>query len=159
MLKYLYGADEIVAKFVSQMIPHCRRGFAPDARAIGVLRDDKLVAGMVYHNFDIDAELIEMSGASIDPRWLTRETLARVYGYPFLQCDVQMTFMRVPAENERLLRQLAAYNYTFMLVPRLFGRGMNGVLCTLTYEAWVANKFNRGVDHKLTTDALLEDAA
>jgi len=143
MLTYLYGADEIVAKFVSQMIPHARRGFAPDARAIGVLRDDRLIAGMVYHNYDAEADSIEMSGASVDPRWLTRETLKAVYDYPFLQCAVQMSYMRVPVENERLLRQLAAYGYAFVNAPRIFGRGRDGVLCFLTVEDWAANKFNR----------------
>jgi hypothetical protein len=158
MLTYLYGADQLVAGFVAQMIPHCRRGFPLDATAIGVMRDGALIGGMVYHNYDAEAGLIEMSGAAVDARWLTRETLARVYRYPFIQCGVQMTLMRVPIENERLLRQLAAFNYTFVKVPRMFGRDKDGVLCLLTYEDWCENKVNKRYRHH-ETDAELEDAA
>ena len=107
----------------------------------------RLIAGIVYHNWDPDAEIIEMSGAATDPRWLTRATLARMYRYAFHECGCQMTVMRVPADNERLLRQLAALNYAFIRIPRLLGRDHDGVLGLLTQEAWAANKFCRRFHH------------
>src|SRR5215510_5207780 len=135
MLHYLYGHDETVADFVARLIPHCRaRGFGA-CKAIGVLDDDgRLVGGVVYNNYDPEAGCIEISGAATSPRWLTRETIARMYQYPFLQVGVQMIVQRTPAENERLLRQLAAYDYMFVKVPRMFGRERDGVLCLLTRE-------------------------
>jgi hypothetical protein len=159
MLTYLYGADALVANFVAQMIPHCRRGFGPDARAIGVMKDGKLIAGLCYHNYDSEAELIELSGAAIDRSWLTRETIARMYRYPFVQLGVQMLVQRTPIDDERLLRQLAVYDYTFIKVPRMFGRERDGVLCLLTYEDWCGNRFNKRFKHHLPNDAELEDAA
>lgn len=158
--RYLFGYDELVAQFVAQLIPHVRvNGFGADAKTIGVLNDkDHLVAGLVYNNYDAQAGLIEMSGASIDPHWLQRETIARMYRYPFVQLGVQMLVQRTPIENERLLRQLAVYNYTFIKVPRMFGRGKDGVLCLLTYEDWASNRFNRRFGHHLT-EVALEDAA
>jgi hypothetical protein len=78
-VKYLYGHDGAVCDFVASLIPSCReRGFG-NAKAIGVLNNDGfLIAGIVYHNYDPDAEIIEISGAALPGvNWLTRETLRR----------------------------------------------------------------------------------
>jgi len=159
MLGYVYGHDETVAQFVAQLIPHCRRGFGANAKAIGIIDEEgKLIAGLVYHNFDPEAGIIEVSGASTTARWLTRGTIARFYQYPFLQCNCQMLIQRTPADNTRLLRQLAAYDYTFIKIPRLFGRDRDGVVCCLTYEDWAGNRFNKRFGHHLV-DAHLEEAA
>ena len=159
MLGYVYGHDETVAQFVAQLIPHCRRGFGANAKAIGVIDEDgKLIAGLVYHNYDPEAGIIEVSGASTTARWLTRGTIARFYQYPFLQCGCQMVIQRTPADDTRLLRQLAAYDYTFIKIPRLFGRDRDGVVCCLTYEDWADNRFNKRFGHHLV-DAHLEEAA
>jgi RimJ/RimL family protein N-acetyltransferase len=144
MLDYVYGHDQLVAEFVAALIPAVReRGFSRASKAIGVVEDGKLIAGLVYHNFDVGAGVIEMSGAALPGKyWLTSETLRRIYDYPFLEVGCQMVLMRVEEENTRLLRVLAAIGYGFILVPRLLGPDKNCVLCTLTIEAWWANKFN-----------------
>jgi hypothetical protein len=54
-----------------------------------------------------------------------------------------MVLMRVEEKNTSLLRVLAAIGYGFILVPRLLGHDRNCVLCTLTFEDWVDNKFNK----------------
>src|SRR4051812_13429255 len=85
MLDYVYGHDQVVANFVAALIPHCRRGFT-NAKCIGVINDEKLIAGLVYYNYDPEAEIIELAGAAIPGiNWLTRGTIARMYAYPFLQ--------------------------------------------------------------------------
>jgi len=160
MLRYVYGQDEVVARFVAQLIPHCRRGWDKDkAKAIGVINEQgHLIAGLVYFNHDPEAGTIEIAGASIDPHWLTRGTIARMYQYPFLQCGCQMIYQKTPAENEHLLYQLSRYDYTFVRQPRMFGRDRDGIICSLTYEAWVNNRFNKRLKHHLV-DANLEEAA
>lgn len=159
MLHYVYGHDEVVARFVAQLIPHAQRGFE-NARAIGILDEEgKLIAGLVYHNYDPEAAIVEISGAALPRKqWLTRGTIARMYQYPFLTIGCQMVVQRTPADDTRLLRQLAAYDYSFIKIPRLFGRGRDGVVCCLTYEDWAKNRFNQRLKHHLT-DAKLEEAA
>jgi len=162
MLHYVYGYDDVVGKFVADMIPHVgAHGFGPAAKTIGIVNaNGLLVAGIVYHNYDPGAGLIEISGAALPgQQWLTRETIRRQYQYPFHQCGCQMIVQRNPADNERLLRQLAAYDYMFIKVPRMFGRDKDGVLCLLTYEAWASNRFNKRFKHHLVDDALAEEAA
>ena len=145
VLDYVYGHDQLVADFVAVLIPSVReRGFPKASKAIGIVDDGKLIAGLVYHNFDIAAGVIEMSGAALPGKyWLTSETLRRIYDYPFLDAGCQMVIMRVAEENTRLLRVLAAIGYTFILIPRLLGPTQNCVFCTLTFEAWHDNKFNQ----------------
>ena len=158
MLDYVYGHDEIVANFVASLIPHCHRGFGPNAKAIGVVQDSHLIYGCVYHNFDPEAGIIEMSGAALPGKyWLTRETLKRIYQYPYLQCGCQMTVMRVPADNRVLLGILADYGYAFANIHRLFGRDRDGVVCTLTREAWEGNRFNQRLKHHI--ELPIEEAA
>ena len=71
MMHLLYGYNQIVAKFVANVIPDCKRGFG-NCTAIGVIdgQDGKLVAGLVSHNWSPEADTIEMSGAALTKRWL-----------------------------------------------------------------------------------------
>lgn len=150
MLEYVYGHNELIADFVSKLIPELYgRSLARASTAFGIVKNGDLIAGMVYHNWMPECGTIEMSGAAIDPHWLTAETLRRMYQYPYLQLDCQLTYMRVAADNERLLRQLAAFNYTFIRMPRMLGRDRDAVLCQLTREAWEENKFCRRYHHHL----------
>lgn len=161
MLDYVYGHDQLVADFVAQLIPSCRgRGMPEKSKAWGVIdKNGRLVAGMVYHNYDPDAGTIEMSGAALPGvQWLTRETIRRMYTYPFLQLKCQMVLMRVDADDERLLRQLASLNYAFIKIPRLLGRHKDSVVCLLTEEDWIASKFQQRFKHYLEAPTLEEAA-
>jgi RimJ/RimL family protein N-acetyltransferase len=159
MLDYVYGHDQIVANFTASLIPHCRRGFGPNIVAMGVIDDGMLIAGFVYHNYDPEAAIMEISGAALPGRqWLTRETLKRIYQYPFLRANCQMIVQRVLSDNTRLLGQLASLNYSFVTVPRLFGRDRDGVIGLLTREAWQDNKFNRRFAHHIEPSSLEEAA-
>lgn len=152
MLDYVYGHDAEVARFVAQLIPQCReRGFDPASRAIGVIDSEgKLIAGIVYHNYDPEAQVIEISGAAIPGKyWITPETLKRSYQYPFHTCGCQMVVQRNDAANERLLGMLAALNYTFIRFPRMLGRDRDGVLCLLTYEDWCNNRYCKRYKHHI----------
>lgn len=144
MLRYVYDHPDEVAFFVAQLIPHCReRGFGK-SRAIGVVDEDgRLIAGVVYHDFVPETGVMSMSAAAITPRWLTRETVQRIHEFPFDGAGCQMVLQVVPAEHERLLRQLAAGGYMMVRVPRLFGRDRDGIACMFTDDDWRASKFNR----------------
>lgn len=158
LLQYVYGADDLVADWVAQLIPRCReRGFGA-CKAIGIVEGGMPIAGVVYHNWEPDAGIIEISGAALPGHyWCTRETIQRAYEYPFLQIGCQMVVQRNSAEDERLLRQLAALNYSFIRIPRMLGRDQDGVLCLLTYEDWLDNKFNKRLRQQ--PDAQIAEAA
>ena len=157
-MRVLYDQNTHVAKFVAQLVPHCSRGFGA-CQTIGIIDDEgRLVAGLVYHNYDPEAQIIEISGASLPGKqWLTRGTIQAMYSYPFHGLGCQMIVQRTPASDTRLLGMLAAYDYHFIKIPRMFGRYRDGVLCCLTREAWAANRFNRRFKHHIKP--VLEEAA
>lgn len=169
MLDYLYGHNDVVLQFAAQLIPACReRGFARAATAIGVVEIEgdaaNLIAGIIYHNWEPEAEIIEMSVAALPGKqWLTRGTVNRMFQYPFLQLGCQMVVNRMSAEDERLLRQCAVLGFSLIRVPRMLGRNRDGVLGFLTVEDWLANKFNQRlarVHAKADTDdTSLDEAA
>ena len=158
-MRYLYGHDGEVADFVAQLIPSCRsRGFG-NCKAIGVIdKEGRLIAGIVYHNYDPDAEIIEISAAALPKQnWLTRETLRHMYQYPFLQCRCQMVVQRVPLDDERQLRMMAVFGFTLIKVIHMLGRDRDGVIGTLTFEDWRDNRFNRKLE--MTDEQPTERAA
>ena len=156
MLRCVHDHPQKVAEFVASRIPHCHNGFGK-CHAMGVIDDEgKLIAGVVYNNWNREAEIMEMSAASITPHWLTRDVLHQIYWYPYLRCGCQMTVMQVPAENRRLIYLLSRYGYELTLFPRLYGRERDGMICRLTVERWAANKFNQ--QHRRDT-APVEEAA
>jgi RimJ/RimL family protein N-acetyltransferase len=144
MFSYIYGHHDIVAGFVAQLIPTVReRGFG-NCTAIGVVDAHSLVAGIVYHNWEPDAAVIEMSVAALPGvPWLSRETIWRMYDYPFRQLGCQMVVNRIDARNERLLSQCERLGYELIWFPRMLGRDLDGVIGRLTSEAWDANKINQ----------------
>jgi RimJ/RimL family protein N-acetyltransferase len=147
MLRYVWDSPDIVSSFAANLIPHCRtRGFGHNIRALGVVDErNRLIAGIVYHNYDPGDEendaIIEISGAAITPRWLSRRTLQMMHAYPFTICGCQMVVQRIPADNERLFGILARLSYMLITVPRLFGRKRDGVLALLTVEDWRGNRY------------------
>ena len=161
MIDYIYGHNDVVSSFVASLIPAARnRGFGR-CSTIGVINDDgDLIAGIVYHNWNPEAGVIELSGAALPgSNWLTRETLKHMYRYPFLQIGCQMVMQMTAEEDERTLRQLAAFNYSFILIPRILGPDKNGVVCLLTREAWEENKVCKRYRHHIPEDQPAERAA
>lgn len=139
----LYGHSEAVAAFVASLIPECSRGFG-NCTAIGVLDGEKLVAGLVYHNWNPDSGVIEMSCAAVTSRWLTRPVLRAIYDYPFNQVGCQLAVARVAEDATHLRRMWKAIGADEYIIPRLRGRTASEAILTLTAEAWANSKFMRG---------------
>jgi len=139
-MRLLYGRDDDVLSFVNQMIDEQfdRR----DSVGTGIVdAQGRLVAGWVWHNWSPEAEIIEFSGASTTPKWMTRAILHQLFSYPFEQLDCQMIVTRNSEFNTRLHRQLNVFGFDRFDIPRLFGRDEGGVVWTLTVEAWRASKY------------------
>ena len=153
-MKLLFGHSDAVERFVAGLIPRCADGFGP-CQAIGVIDNDgRLLAGWVWHGWDPSAETMEFSGASLTPHWMTQDILHKLFSYAFDEVGCQMVLTRNSEGNKRLHRQLARYGFTRWDVPRLFGRGENGVFWTLTDNSWRANNFHPGTkSHEQTQTA------
>lgn len=80
----LLGADELVAAFVRSRIVQPDGRHFQGATALGVVRDKKLLGGVVYYNHreGIDTEV---SFAFDSPAWASKVALRILFGYPFNQ--------------------------------------------------------------------------
>lgn len=94
--KVLLGYDKEVAEWVRQRLA-MDSGFG-ECAAIGVVLTGKLIAGVVYHNYRHPN--IEVSIASISPRWATKTTLKLLFDYPFNQLNCKRITGLVDSENQ-----------------------------------------------------------
>lgn len=134
--------DDRVAQWVSREIWGRIDGFE-NVRAMGVLKKDgTLAAGLVFHNWEPEAGLMEMSGAAADPRWMTRRVLTVAFSYVFDGCGCQMALARHSAKNTPARKIWQALGAQEHRIPRLYGRETDGIVATLTDDAWRVSKFN-----------------
>lgn len=138
----IFGHDETVSRFVAGHIEGCERGFGK-CKAIGVVHDGQLVAGIVYHNWNPESAVIELSAAGTDRRWLSRPVIKAMFGYPFDQIGCQMVVLRVSERNGVMCGIARRFGFREYRVPRLRGRDEAEIIFTLTEEDWRAHRVNR----------------
>lgn len=127
--------------WVAERIPGCDRGFG-ECTAMGVERNGRLIAGVVYHSWCPEWGTIEMSGAAIDRRWMTRSVIHRLLAYPFGFCRMVVLQMEPGSTAHRIWMRLGADEYR---IPRLRGPETDGIIATLARETWVAGPYFMGV--------------
>lgn len=82
----VYGADAEIAEWVARRIDGFHRN--PEAKAIGVIKGGRVVAGVVYERYNglhLEASIAAEPGSG----WADRKTLFGLFHYPFgtLQCQ------------------------------------------------------------------------
>ena len=98
----LYGASETIVEMVRQRIPNAFDGFSEAAVGLGVVKDGRLLGGVVFDQYT--ERNIVMSGAFDSPRWCSRSTLRRLFRYPFVQLGLRRMTTITTADNHRALR-------------------------------------------------------
>ncbi|KQX47607.1 MULTISPECIES: GNAT family N-acetyltransferase [unclassified Ensifer] len=131
-------ANQAIADFVASHIAGCERGFA-DFTTMGVLANDALVAGVVFHNYVPETGVIELSAASTSKRWLTRPVLRAMFGYPFDEIGCQMVVLRVSERNAGMIAIAERFGFSPHRIPRLRGRAEAEIIFTLTDNDWRAH--------------------
>lgn len=143
-MNLIYGQTSTIVDFVRRhafgAAPGVERGFGP-ATAIGVSDGEKLVAGVIYHDWTPETGTIEISTAAVNRKWLSRPVLRAIFDYPFNQIGCQMVIARTLAENYHLRRMARVVGARECLIERLYGMDRDGVILTLTKEAWTGSKF------------------
>lgn len=107
----VYHHDEALAEWIGWQLD-CK--FAPPYKCIGVMRGDKLVAAVLYNNFQLPN--IQMTIASVSPRWASRQVIGRLFAYPFheLRCR------RVSAVTKAMNQPARAFLSRLGFVPEGF---------------------------------------
>ena len=92
------GCDKDVARWVGRLLEVTDFGVCS---AIGVVRDGHMVAGAVFHQYRHPA--IEISFASLDARWATRDAIRGLLRYPFVQLNCRRLTAISPEQREEAI--------------------------------------------------------
>lgn len=118
------------------------RPFEPPYSTMGVFDGERLLSVILYNNFHPEAGVVEIHGAGLSPRWLTKPVLWSMFNFPFNDLGCQVVVMRVSERNTRLKRILTTYGFKHVTIPRLRGRDEGERVFWLTDDAWKANGFH-----------------
>lgn len=139
----IIGHNAEIAQWVANHPPfNAEWGFG-NCTAIGWMANDKLIGGTVYNHYDKGSGVIELSSASDDPRWLTRDTINTMFSYPFDQLKCQMVVIRVSEFNDRMRGIAQRFGFDEYVIPRLRGRDEDECVYTLTAEQWMESPFRK----------------
>lgn len=120
-----------------------QQGFAGNfIGAFGTMHDGTFLGGVAFHNFYPDQGVVELTAASIDPRWLTRRMIRAIFNYAFVFLEAQIVVMRVGADNSRMLNIARRFGFNLYTIPRLRGKDEGEVICTLHDDQWRDSPYN-----------------
>jgi len=134
---------DAICEFVAKRIWGKVKPFSTGT-AMAIVDGEKVVAGVIFNNYDPDAGVIEISAASDTPRWLTSNITREMFNYSFDELGCQAVVMRVATDDTRVNRILKAWGFERYDIPRLRGRDEAEAVFVLGDDVWRDNKFNRG---------------
>lgn len=111
--------------------------------SFGVFHDGRLIAGLLWHNWQPEAGVIELSAAAIDRRWLTRQALRTMFDVPFRGWGCQLAVLRVSPRNAWMLHIARRFGFKEYRVPRLRGRTEDEIIFTFTDDQWASHPLSR----------------
>jgi RimJ/RimL family protein N-acetyltransferase len=151
-LRLLFGHDADVTHWVCERIPHTairiphfdRGQVLGPCAAIGVLDEDgRMIAGVVYHNYDPFLAGIEVSCASDGARWANRETFRALLRYPFTQLRCARITAATPRRATSTRQFLEGLGFVREgSLRRAFGDD-NAIVYGLLREDWEQGRFCR----------------
>ncbi len=125
----IYGEDKRVSDWVAERILGIGRHGLSKGPAIGVMSDGRLIAGVVYNEYQPEHRTMQLHIASSSPMWARKETIRDLLAYPFLQLGVYKCWVQTPIDNEKSLKATKHIGFQVEAVLRHhFGIGRNGVI-------------------------------
>lgn len=146
MIAWLHPQDgeiyKAVVRFITQRI-WGRDVAMSQGTILAVLDGQDIIGACLFHNYDADNGVIELTSASVTPKWLSRPVLSDMFGYAFDQMGCQAAVMRVDPDNARMCRIATAFGFKRYDIPRLRGRNKAEALFILGDDEWRGGKFHK----------------
>lgn len=136
------GADDFVARWVADHIPHMKDGTFGPCVGIAILSSaGEMMGGVVFHDYRPQVRSIEMSAASVSRRWVTRSIISGVLAYPFEQLKCRRITTITPRRNKAARTFDTGIGFKQEgLVRRGFGND-DAVIYGLLANEWRRGKF------------------
>ena len=139
------GEVEALAGWVASRIPHVGdAGFGPCA-AVGVTLGGRLVAGVVFHDWQTGARTMQLSMAAVTPRWASRAVLTGLFFYAFGTAGAMKLWTATPHDAARVLK----FNRGVGLKPEAtlrhhFGPRRHAVISSMLRSEWERSRWFPG---------------
>lgn len=133
--------NKLVADFVSKGVWD-ELGQLEKYCALAIIHNEKLIAGVVYHNYHPDNGIVEMSAYSDSKRWLTKKTIRDIFDLPFNKLNCQMVVMRVSEFNDDMIGIARRFGFSEVYIPRLRSRKEGEYIFTYTDDQWNSSAYN-----------------
>lgn len=141
--------DIHLIKFIGEWVSERVRstgelGFNGQYNALGVVDDDSLIAGVVYHDYNPEYRTICIQLCSETSKWASRRTIEKLGNYPFVDLQCQRVTALINSDNIAALR--LAKGVGFQEEARLIRAAGDKdiIVLRLFSEEWFAGKFYRG---------------
>lgn len=144
-MRVVWGHEDIAVPFAMQALGFTR-DFGPCATAVVLDESHALAAVVVFHNWNPEAAVIEVSAAAVTPKWAQRSVLRELFGYVF--SIAQACIARAAEGNVRVRRLWTAFGAEEHVIPRLRGRKASEAIYLLTDDAWAQSRFMRAAHGK-----------
>lgn len=138
----VYGLDSKVAKWVSEQIWNNSSKpvpFSPGAVAIGIIRDERIVGGAVFH--DWQQGNMHITFASATPRSLTKFVVSGVLAYPFETAKCRRLTAICHFRNYRVRKLLEGVGFEQEGIHKAGFPDGDAVTYGLTAKAWKKGRF------------------
>lgn len=132
-----------LVRFITERIWGREVGMSPGT-VMAVCDGPNVIGACLFHNYEPDAGVIELTSASVSAKWLNRTVLSEMFGYAFDQMKCQAAIMRVDPENSRMCRIASAFGFKRYDIPRLRGRNKADAIFILGDDEWRGGKFCKG---------------
>lgn len=133
--------NKVVGDFVSFGI-WGEAGKISNFASMAVVERGELIAATLYHNWQPEEGVIELTSYSTDKRWLTRKVISCMLSTPLVRLGCQLIVLRVSERNEVMCKIARKFGFTETYIPRLRGRDEGEYIFCLTDDQWAKSRYN-----------------
>lgn len=119
-------------------------GFNGQYNAIGVVNNDTLIAGVVYHDYHPIYRTICIQLVGETPSWANRKTIEDLGNYPFIELNCQRVTALINSDNVKALRLAEGVGFKREAVLVRAAGDKDIIVLRLFQDEWIAGKFYKG---------------
>ena len=136
------GANEALGNYVSEKIWGEPGRFDKFCSMAVLDSKGELAAAYIFHNYDPDDAVCEISAAADGRNWMSREVLTAILDVPFRMLGCQCVVARHSEDKAHLRRMWTSLGALEYIIPRVRGRDAPAeVVTVLTDDAWYASRY------------------
>ena len=128
--------------YAGQLIYGKPNDFGPSG-TLGIYNNSKLLGVVVFHGWQPDYGVIEISGAASSPAWLCKRSIREIMHICFEQHQCQQIVSRMATDNERAIKIYKFLGFESVLLPNMRGKEKHEWLMVLTKDQWKTHRLNK----------------